>query len=64
VVYWGSFGGGAYGKEEYLKKESGLVLQKVKEELLGFFGTIVFKTGERLKELMKGDPIARGIMGA
>jgi hypothetical protein len=40
-----------------------MVLRKVKEELSGYFGTAVFKTGERLKELMKGGPIAKGDHG-
>jgi hypothetical protein len=36
------------------KGEAEVVLRKVKEELSSYFGTQVFKTGERLKELMKG----------
>jgi type I restriction-modification system DNA methylase subunit len=41
-----------------------VVLRKVKEELLGYFGTQEFKTGERLKELMKGGPIGKGDHGS
>jgi hypothetical protein len=47
-------------KQSGSKEESGLVLQKIKDELCMYFGTEVFKAGERLKELMRGGPIARG----
>ena len=43
--------------------EAEVVLRKVKEELSSYFGTQVFKTGERLKELMKGGAIGKGDHG-
>jgi hypothetical protein len=50
-------------KRGQVEGEAEVVLRKVKEELTGYFGTQVFKTGERLKELMKGGLIGKGDHG-